>query len=219
MKTLVILAALVAGGLPWAKKKGDIVPVPTHDVKVETENKHKVAICDMDAGVLKVRLSTSAGYLFLDISVRNKADHTIRLKPDDLQLLNDGGPVEPLDGEQYIREVYTTPPYPIDADGKIRADKEKGKVMPYTPGDTGQGGLAERMAATDMEQHSSSERMKITKELLSLKNDPLANPSDLEAGKTAKARRIYQRNGLELPLMVKFKNELGRVTIKFERER
>ncbi|MBI4861260.1 MAG: hypothetical protein HY815_13530 [Candidatus Riflebacteria bacterium] len=215
-----IVVALGAAS-PALAKKGDLVPIAGGGVEVVSVKGQKVAEAVIGGLKVHVRVTSKAGFVYLDVGIVNQSGRTAKVEPDQVVLKSRGEEVDCLDPDTYIRIAYeTTTPYPVDDQGNIVQD-DKGvlPVKAYTPGDSTKGSLAEMMADQEWDPESPSERMRITKELLSLKKDLLTVGGDVAPGKSRRGRKVFQRTWVDPPIVVSFKHPVGRMTVRFERER
>jgi len=203
-------------------RKGDISPVPGPGLKIVPFKGQKAALAEFGDLTVRIRLSTNPSFFFLDVQIENRSTSPVKIDPGLLVLRAKGEEVDALDPELYIEQAYEFKPYPIDEKGRIVPDDDKKLAGPVRLGDPTNSkvnSLAEMMTEEEWKDGSSNDRMKVTKELLSLKRDLLTVGGRVLPGKTAHARKIYQRTSVELPIVATFTHPLGRMSVKFERER
>jgi hypothetical protein len=223
LSSLAVAAALSLGFQASVAegRKGDISPVPGGGVKVVRSHGQTAAQADLGALLVRMRLSTKSGVVILDITVENRSLHPVQVESGNLILESHGEEAEPLSPEQYVSQVYeSVKPYHIDEHGQIKADDSKNRpVKLFTPGDSTKNSLAEMMTEAEWEDGAAADRMRVSRELVALRKDPFSIGGRIEAGKQLHGRRVYQRTNVDLPMVVRFHHPLGRMTVKFDRER
>jgi hypothetical protein len=162
---------LLAVATEAVAKKGDISPVPGPGLTISRVKGQNTAMANLGGLAVRMRLSTNPNFVFLDLQIENGTTGPVKIEPPQLVLKSQGEEVDSLEPELYIGQAYEAKPYPIDGKGQIVPDDEKklsGPVRLSDPTSTKGNSLAELMTEEDWQKESSSERMRISKELLSL---------------------------------------------------
>lgn len=202
--------------------KGAIAPRPGAGITLAKARGATTA--DIRCGPLEVRLgvTTGGGFLNLHVQVRNTGKTPFRVTPDQLEMaLTDGATIDPLPAATYGEMAYPqVQPYELDAKGNISVPERE--ALPVQLGQyNGQSGtsMAEQMAMPEDAHWNHQERMRVTKELKALLEDPFERGATLDPGQTIVSRRVFQRNGLELPFIVRLKVAGATTNVTFDRER
>ena len=220
---LVLVLGVILGTPRAEARRGDISPVAGKGVTVEASHGVKAAAADLGAVKVKVRVSTKEGFLFLDVTVWNRSSRPIPIEATHLVLKSRGEEVESMAADQYASQAYeAVTPYPIDDKGRIVSDDKRNnrRIKAFTPGAGTSGqSMAEMMTEEEWEDGAPADRMRVTRELLALRNDPFTVGATIAPGQSIHGRRVFQRTNVEPPLVVKFEHPVGRMTVRFERER
>jgi hypothetical protein len=228
---------LVTVAAPVEAKPKEIVPVAATGISVVATPKGPVARARLANADLEIRLSTHSGFVYLDLSVKNQAAEPLKIGPESLRLEAAGEPVYPLDPDQYVTQRFTKKRYPVDQDGKID-DSEATKGNRVYQSMAGRGLPAPaaiasaRPKAKDDEvprktlfgggtaRTIHAERMLASTTWIARCKDICTSGGNVATGESASGQHIYQRNGLELPLVATFQPEGSEesISVRFIRE-
>jgi hypothetical protein len=220
-------------GNPGLAKRADIVPEQTDSVKSVPTPAGPVAEAERGKVKVDIGVRTRRGVLFLEMKVWNNGDTPIKIKPDSLRLEAEGTSIPPLTPERYVETRYDRLPYPVDEKGEIHSDDStqtklnnaeaykrlEGTGLPQVRGDTRKATAVDSSlkplfkSSTYQDLHKI--RMEITKDWLDLRGDLLHKGGTIAPGAVVTGRQVYQRNGLELPLVVTFQPEGSEEMMRF----
>ena len=219
---LLVVAVLgpVLSGFSWGKG-GDIVPEAGKSVTVRKTPHGTVAAVTRGGCRIEVWVSTGNGVLTLKVKIWNKSSLPINVSPDSLRLDSEGVAVDPLTPAEYVNLTHEAKPYPVDGAGNVMdssafasgdatppVDSYGGGMGGHGGGGGGRGGRGggkgKGGGKGSQGPGTPEARKSATNDLLSLRHDPLTTGGVVPPGGTLEGRHVYQRNNLQLPLVVTF---------------